>query len=289
MTLKEWRRIYRVLCFWPGVRFLLLLWTSHFSKCLLRAWPVRVRKSVQFPWCHRRCQILIPWSNLGFTAPPLRVLRELDTAPYPPPLKMYGEGGGGREFFIHFPPLPLTRVFIVLTFLGKIKRLPTEVGGALHTFSVFGFKSLFRKRWGEGFIHWFCKAMDLWCSWSFPGESYEIAWRFWGPSLPLKSKFASPPWVNTFIIPKFGGGGIEMERGWKSTDGHRQFLKLKQHSPPYFHTFPVFCRNHLVPPKSYTYLILFHLIQSTAVHEHGPCPLCFIHFKIFNLQWIDSS
>ena len=39
---------------------------------------------------------------------------------------------------------------------------------------------------------------------------------------------------------------------WKSIEGHRQFLRLK---PPYFHafhTFPVFDRNHLVPPIFYT-------------------------------------
>jgi len=36
-------------------------------------------------------------------------------------------------------------------FFCKIKRLPEEVGGGPHTFSVFGFKSLFRKRWGGGF------------------------------------------------------------------------------------------------------------------------------------------
>ena len=81
LTLKQWRGIYRVLCCWQGGRFFLLLWASHFSKRLLRAWPVRLRKSVQFPWCHRRCHILMPWSNWGFTAPPLRVLQERDTAP----------------------------------------------------------------------------------------------------------------------------------------------------------------------------------------------------------------
>ena len=32
----------------------------HFSKRLLRARPVRLRKPVEFPWCHRHCQILIP-------------------------------------------------------------------------------------------------------------------------------------------------------------------------------------------------------------------------------------
>ena len=53
----------------------------HFSKRLLRARPVRLRKSVEFPWCHRHCQILIPWSSWGFTAPSLRVLQEDDTAP----------------------------------------------------------------------------------------------------------------------------------------------------------------------------------------------------------------
>ena len=99
-----------------------------------------------------------------------------------PPLKMYEEGGGTREFFIHFqaPPHSETGIF-VWTFVCKIERLPKEVGGGPHTFSVFGFKSLLRKRWGGGFIHWFCKAMDVWCSWSFPGESYEIARRFWAP------------------------------------------------------------------------------------------------------------
>ena len=53
----------------------------HFSKRLLRARPVRLRKSVEIPWCHRHWQILIPWSNSGFTAPSLRVLQEDDTAP----------------------------------------------------------------------------------------------------------------------------------------------------------------------------------------------------------------
>ena len=82
MTLKEWRGIYRVLCCWRGGRFFPVLWASHFSKRLLRAWPVRVRKSVQFLWFHRQWQILIPWSNWGFTAPSLRVLQEVDTAPF---------------------------------------------------------------------------------------------------------------------------------------------------------------------------------------------------------------
>ena len=31
----------------------------HFSKRLLRARPMRLRKSVEFPWCHRQCQILL--------------------------------------------------------------------------------------------------------------------------------------------------------------------------------------------------------------------------------------
>ena len=104
---------------------------------------------------------------------------------------------GGRDFFIHFHHPSETG--IVWTFFGKIKRLPKEVGGAPHTFSVFGFKSLFRKRWGGGFIHWFFKAMDLWCSWSFPGVSYEIAWRFWGPS-------PCPPTFHTFDGHVWTGG-----------------------------------------------------------------------------------
>ena len=97
-----------------------------------------------------------------------------------------------REFFLHFHPPPSETGITVWTCFCKIKRLPKEMGGAPHTFSVFGFKSLFRKRWGGGFIHWFCKAIDLWCSWSFPGESYEIAWRFWGPS----------PW--NLSLPNYG-------------------------------------------------------------------------------------
>ena len=44
MTLKKWHGIYRVLCCWRGGRFFPVLWASHFSKRLLRAWPVRVRK-----------------------------------------------------------------------------------------------------------------------------------------------------------------------------------------------------------------------------------------------------
>ena len=62
----------------------LFSWSSvacHFSKRLLRALPVRLRKSVEFPWCHRHCQTLIPWSNWGFTTSSLRVLQEDDTAP----------------------------------------------------------------------------------------------------------------------------------------------------------------------------------------------------------------
>ena len=38
--MKERCGNYRVLCFRDGVRVLLLLWTSHFSKRLLKAWPV---------------------------------------------------------------------------------------------------------------------------------------------------------------------------------------------------------------------------------------------------------
>ena len=144
-------------------------------------------------------------------------LHTLTSADHPPPLKMYEEGGGTREFFIHFQgPPPLWNGYFCMNFVCKIKRLPREVGGGPHTFSVFGFKSLFRKRWGGGFIHWFCKAMDVWCSWSFPGESYEIARRFWAPpwnlSLPMMGGHL-PPWVNTLIIPKFGGGGAKFGRG----------------------------------------------------------------------------
>ena len=69
----------------------------------------------------------------------------------PHPLKCM-EREGRQGIFHTFPP-PSETGIIVLTLFGKIKRLPKEVGGAPHTFSVFGFKSLFRKRWGGGFIH----------------------------------------------------------------------------------------------------------------------------------------
>ena len=32
----------------------------HLCKRWLRALPVRLQKSVEFPWCHRHCQTLIP-------------------------------------------------------------------------------------------------------------------------------------------------------------------------------------------------------------------------------------
>ena len=49
------------------------------------------------------------------------------------------------------------------------------------------------------------------------------------------------------------------KKRWKSTEGHRQFLRLKQHSPLTFIHFQCF------PPNQ----ILSHLIQITAVNEHG--------------------
>ena len=42
-------------------------------------------------------------------------------------------------------------------------RRPKEVGDPPNTFLVFGFKSLFENRCGGDLIHWFCKAVDLWC------------------------------------------------------------------------------------------------------------------------------
>ena len=63
---------------------------------------------------------------------------------------MYEGGVPGNFSYISRPPPSLKRVFLY-DFFCKIKRLPEEVGGGPHTFSVFGFKSLFRKRWGGGF------------------------------------------------------------------------------------------------------------------------------------------
>ena len=92
---------------------------------------------------------------------------------------MYEEGGVPGNFsYISRAPPTLKRAFVYELFFVKLRDYLERWGGGPHTFSVFGFKSLFRKRWGGGFIHWFCKAMDVWCSWSFPGESYEIARRF---------------------------------------------------------------------------------------------------------------
>ena len=189
----------------------------------------------------------------------------------PPPLKMYGEGGeAGICSYISTPPPPLKRVLLYEPFFGKIKRLPKEVGDVPHTFSVFGFKSLFRKRWGGGFIHWFCKAMDLWCSWSFPGESYEIAATLLRP-LPLFSKPRSfvrlQPWQRERLEIALDSlilwPDIERSCGNQSK-GIINFLRLKQHSPPYFHTFPVFYRKPPSPP----YIYIIHLILSHLIISH---------------------
>ena len=129
------------------------------------------------------------------------------TRDHPPPLKMYREGGGGREFFIHFHPPSLKRVLLYELLFDKIKNVK-RWGVLLIDFEYLASKACLEKG-GGGCIHWFCKAMDLWCSWSFPGESYEIAWRFWGPS-PWN---LSLPWVNTLRMPKFGGEGCEIWKG----------------------------------------------------------------------------
>ena len=99
---------------------------------------------------------------------PFCTYRMAPNIPHPLKLKCM-ERGGGREFFIHFHPPSETGIF-VWTFFVKLRNYLKRWGGAPHTFSAFGFKSLFRKRWGGGFIHWFCKAMNLWCSWNFPGN-----------------------------------------------------------------------------------------------------------------------
>ena len=79
-----------------------------------------------------------------YTLPQGRLLR-YHVGNIPHPLKCMERGGAGN--------FSSETGIIVLTFFGKIKRLPKEVGGAPHTFSVFGFKRLFRKRWGGGFIY----------------------------------------------------------------------------------------------------------------------------------------
>ena len=50
---------------------------------------------------------------------------------------------------------------------------------------------------GGDFIHWFCKAIELECSWGFPGEPCRIAWHFWGPcpsnlNLPKRRRPPTP-------------------------------------------------------------------------------------------------
>ena len=49
-------------------------------KPLLRAWPVRLRKS-WFPWCHLHCHTRMPWSNWEFTCQFMGVAQELEIAP----------------------------------------------------------------------------------------------------------------------------------------------------------------------------------------------------------------
>ena len=132
---------------------------------------------------------------------------------------MYIEGGE-PGILIHFqgPPPPLKRVFFVWTSFCKIKRLPKEVGSVPHTFSVFGFKSLFRKRWGGGFhtliLQGHGSLMLMEFSWGILRNSMTLL-----TTPPLKSKFAKlweatyPPCVNTLIIPKFGGGGVRNLEG----------------------------------------------------------------------------
>ena len=50
---------------------------------------------------------------------------------------------------------------------------------------------------GGDFIHGFCKAIELECSWGFPGEPCRIAWHFWGPcpsnlNLPKRRRTPTP-------------------------------------------------------------------------------------------------
>ena len=57
---------------------------------------------------------------------------------------------------------------------------------------------------------------------------------------------------------------------WKSTEGHRQFSRLKQHSPPllsYMSSVLIY-RDHLVP-LYFIHLILSRVIQITAINQHS--------------------
>ena len=73
----------------------------------------------------------------------------------------------------------------------------------------------------------------------------------------------------------------------KQSKGIVSFSGWNNIVPSFFHTLPVFYRNHLAPPIFYT----FDIVSSHPDYcsQWTWSPLCFIHFKIFNLQWIDSS
>ena len=59
--------------------------------------------------------------------------------------------------------------------------------------------------------------------------------------------------------------------------------------PPYFHTFPVFIRNHLAPPIFYTFDIVSYHLDSRLLQYMNIAPHMFHTFEIFNLPWTDSS
>ena len=75
----------------------------------------------------------------------------------------------------------------------------------------------------------------------------------------------------------------------KQSKGIVSFSGWNNIVPAFFHTFPVFYRNHLAP-LYFIHLILSHLIQITAVNEHGPPYVSYIlRFLTCNELIVHSS
>ena len=78
---------------------------------------------------------------------------------------------------------------------------------------------------------------------------------------------------------------------WKSLEGNRPFLRLKQHTvvPPYFHIFPVIYRNHLVPLIFYIFDFVL-LYPGYCSKWAGPPYVSYIlKFLIYNKLIVPSS
>ena len=73
----------------------------------------------------------------------------------------------------------------------------------------------------------------------------------------------------------------------KQSKGIVSFCRLKQHSPLFLSYISSVLQKPPSPP--YILYIWYCLISSRLLQSMNMVPLCFIHFKIFNLQWIDSS